>query len=248
MHYKLIAKMSLAVLFFSIGAFFSTGAIAQETTPSNNSESLERIEQKLDRLTQTADKQDKAYLDQPLGDRTQGIEFNFFRLLLVGEGETALSGTYSRFNTKNNTELAFPVMLSRGEHSTRLSQVESLTTFTADAHYRKYLGERLNGFYLSGFARMAYLSGVVDDGQDSYFMSSRDIPTNKDSELKLGVGFGFGYRIISTNGIYWGTSLSVGRYLVGKSDNFLESDGLSADIDDSEIIVDVELLKFGYAF
>lgn len=234
---------------------FNYSAAAQETSAATaaSEEKLNRIEQKIDRLVETANKQDKAYLDQPLGDRTQGVEFNFFRLLSIGQEATALSGTYSLFNTQNNTEIAFPIMFSQSEHEGYLDN-KNMTSFTADAHYRKYLGERLDGFYLSGFTRIAHLSGVLGKDDYSYYYSSDygstyERATSKTgSETKIGIGFGIGYRIISTNGFYWGASLSLGRYLIGDSDKFYESEGASTELDDEEIIIDIELLKFGYAF
>lgn len=234
-----LAKIGILAAAFSLPAFADAPA-----TPADN-KAIDRIEKKIDRLARTANKQDKAYLDQPLGDRTQGVEFNFFRLLTLGEDESTLSGTYSIFNTQNNTEIAFPIMYSQAEHNDIDNQ--DLTTFTADAHYRKYLGERLDGFYLSGFARVAHLSGVLGDDSYNSYMNNQQA-SRTDSETKIGVGVGIGYRIISTSGFYWGASLSVGRYLIGDSDKFYESKGISADIDDEEFIFDIELLKFGYSF
>jgi hypothetical protein len=61
-----------------------------------------------------------------------------------------------------------------------------------------------------------------------------------------GAGVGIGYRKFSYRGLYWGASLSLGRYFIGKNDRFYGS-WLSYD-DDNEIIIDVEFLKFGWAF
>lgn len=244
------AKPTALTLTLGLSCLASTSVLAQDNAESNDR--LERIEQKLDRLVGSADKQDQTFIEQPLGDRRYGVEFNFFRLLTLGQSQESLSGTFSLFNTDNNTEIAFPFMYSRGEHDEIYHYYSSpygyisgydkpnkdLTSFTVDAHYRKYLGHRLDGFYISGFGRMAHLNGLKDE--DSQF--------SEGSETKFGVGVGIGYRIISDDGFYWGASLSMGRYLVGDSEVFHDSENLSADIDDSEIIFDVELLKFGYAF
>lgn len=246
-------KPTALALSLGLVSVASTAVFAQDETDSKDQ--LQRIEQKLDRLVNSADEQDQTFINQPLGDRRYGIEFNFFRLLTLGQSQESLSGTFSLFNTDNNTEIAFPFMYSRGEHddvdgyysyttynSSSYSQFdttnEDLTSITLDAHYRKYLGHRLDGFYISGFGRMARLSGVKEENRQY----------SKGSETKFGVGVGIGYRIISENGLYWGASLSLGRYLTGESDVFHDSVNLSADIDDSEMIFDVELLKFGYAF
>lgn len=205
---------------------------------SETNEALERIEKKIEVISDNTKKANSVFVDQPLGSRTQGIEFNFVRLLTWSEDEKTISGTYSLFNTENNTEIAFPFMYSSAEqddYNFESSNTGNLDSLTIDAHYRKYLGHRIDGFYISGFARAASLSGLKNDGEQG-------------DEFKLGLGAGIGYRVVSDNGLYWGASLSVGRYLIGESDMFMSSDGISADMDDSEWIVDVELLKFGYAF
>ena len=60
---------------------------------------------------------------------------------------------------------------------------------------------------------------------------------------KFGIGFGIGYRYFSRSGLYWGTSLTVGRYFTG-TNKMIAGD----DILDWEGYVDIELLKFGIAF
>lgn len=226
--------------------------LAQEEPEADNQTTLERIEKKIDGIAAQSEASTRIEIEQPLGNRTQGFEFNFLRLLTLGQTEQTLSGTYSFFNTQNNTEIALPFMLSSAEYSSYylIENKKKLTTFTIDAHYRKYLGHRLDGFYLSAFARAAYLHGVKGKDEYSHYLSGSDglIQTNSSSEVKLGIGFGIGYRIISDSGYYWGTSLSVGRYLIGESDVFIDADGISATLDDEKFIVDIELLKFGFAF
>jgi hypothetical protein len=229
--------------------------LAQEKTEQENTATLERIEKKIDGIAAQSEESKRINIVQPLGTRTQGFEFNFFRLLTLSSEEKSLSGTYSFFNTENNTEIAIPFMFNSAEHSSfygydLVDNNKNLTSFTIDAHYRKYLGHRLDGFYLSAFARAAYLNGVKG-GSESYYYSSEPnsfAQPQTGSEVKFGIGFGIGYRIISDSGYYWGTSLSVGRYLVGDSDVFTEADGISANLDDEEFIIDIELLKFGFAF
>jgi hypothetical protein len=68
----------------------------------------------------------------------------------------------------------------------------------------------------------------------------------KGNESKLGIGVGLGYRIFSYRGLYWGTSISFGRYLIGKNNKF--SGGFLTYDDDNQYILDIELLKFGWAF
>lgn len=218
--------------------------------------SLEKIDKKLDALDQKVDAvqdtSNKIYSkveNNPLGNKHYGVEFNLFRLLLVEDGEYQLSGGFSYFDTQNSREYAFPVFISSVKSDSE--QYPSTYKFsTVDFHYRQYLGDTLTGFYLSGFARAAQIKALVGyDYAPSVFSiagSCSDCgPSYYDSEYKLGIGVGLGYRIISKNGLYWGCGLILGKYVVGENDKFREGDGIN---EDAELIVDAELLKFGYSF
>lgn len=248
----LIRTITSAALSFTLIQSVAFAQVSGQSPEAggNTGKALQRIEGKLDRVLDTTVENKRTFVDQPLGARQQGIEFNLFRLLLWDEGEKALSGTYSRFYADDNVEIAIPFMYSSGrQHSyafgsagqpSGFATVGDLESYTVDMHYRKYLGHRLDGFYLSGFTRVAHLNGALEQNVNE--------PYRTDSETKLGVGVGIGYRIFSRSGLYWGMSLNVGRYLTGDSDVFEDSDSASADIDDSSIIVDIEFFKFGYAF
>ncbi|NCQ11408.1 MAG: hypothetical protein GW809_04525, partial [Bacteroidetes bacterium] len=90
----------------------------------------------------------------------------------------------------------------------------------------------------------AFLNGQKNN-YDYYY---DDISTKNDREsiVKVGLGIGIGYRIFSYKGIYWGTSLNVGRYFIGKNDHFYSS--FLEINDDATMILDIEFLKFGWAF
>jgi hypothetical protein len=175
--------------------------------------------------------------NDPLFDKNQGIEFNIFRLLANDES-LSLSGSFSLFNSKSNVEIAFPVFYSNPDDPRKMEE------FTIDCHYRYFLGNTLNGFYLSGFARYAHLKGYL--GGTDFGNLFRETLTKKSTENKIGVGVGIGYRIFSYKGLYWGTSASFGRYIIGENNKF-HGDFLNLD-DDGKIIIDFELLKFGIAF
>ena len=91
-------------------------------------------------------------INEPLKNKKYGIEFNLFRLLLIDEG-IGLTGGFSLFNIDRKVEIAFPVYVAKPKEK------EDLREFTIDCHYRYFLGRTQNGFYLSGFARYAYLNG-----------------------------------------------------------------------------------------
>jgi hypothetical protein len=171
----------------------------------------------------------------PLMNKKYGVELNLIRLLLT-EDATTLSGSFSLFNVNRNAEISFPFYYQNPKKSI------DLTEFTLDCHFRYFLGNTQNGFYLSAFTRYAILHGTL--GED-YIINTQS-GDKKDTEHKLGIGFGIGYRIFSYSGLYWGTSLSIGRYFVGKNNKF--SGSIFTFEDDDEYIFDMELLKFGWAF
>jgi hypothetical protein len=55
--------------------------------------------------------------------------------------------------------------------------------------------------------------------------------------------FGIGYRYFSTSGFYWGTSIVYGAYFSAD-----ERTIQGVTLDDTKTILDLEILKFGFAF
>lgn len=166
-----------------------------------------------------------------------GIELNPFYLLIITSGdnsETMLSGSYSYFDESRGVEYAFPfhVMdLKRDDYKQQ----------TIDFHYRKFTDGTLGGFYLSGFARLAHLSGYAG----SLYYADQTI--TKQSQVKFGLGAGLGYRYLSNGRFYWGTSLSLGNYL-GKESDLSYTDASMIYTDANRFIFDIELFKFGWRF
>ena len=176
---------------------------------------------------------------QPLQGREFGVEFNFPRLLTYSDSWKTASGTFSYFDHINKVEYAMPWTIQKHSNDSYDSYPhieKSLDINTLDLHYRKFLGEELNGFYLSGFTRLAHLDGKMRY-EDAYQKTT-----------KLGLGAGLGYRLFpNKQRFYWGAGLIVGRYISGDNDVYEQSvDWLG--FDDMPLIIDVEFLKFGYAF
>lgn len=171
-----------------------------------------------------------------LDGKKYGVELNLLRFIFIDDAFT-MSGGFSMFDVNRNAEISFPVYYQNPKSD------DDLTEFTLDCHYRYFLNDNQNGFYISGFTRYAYLNGTLNNG---YWIDSSTDSYEKGTENKLGLGVGIGVRIFSRKGFYWGTSLSVGRYIIGESDKF-RGDFLGID-DDNEIILDFEILKFGWAF
>jgi hypothetical protein len=206
--------------------------------------SLDVIDGKLDTVLDNQDVIINSVENNPLKGKKYGVEFNFFRALSYGLSsdsgyQNSLSGAFSIFDVDNKVEYAFPVfyldMKDNFDNST-------FSVLTLDMQYRKFLGETLNGFFISGLLRAAKLDGTLGR---SLFFSSSPAPTVTGSEFKFGAGIGIGYRVFSESGWYWGTSLSAGRYFVGESNKFYSGDPF---YDDGEIFFDFDLLKFGYSF
>jgi len=225
-------KLFLAGVGLSLAVITRAG-LAQETSQAAKLDTLvegqKKIIRKLDKIHHEV-----GYVD-PLADKKAGVELNPAYLLLGSTDEQLiLSGGFSLFNADRHAEIAFPIFF-------RNHRQDDLTTLTIDSHYRRFLGDHQNGFYLSGSVRYKYAKGKEDTDQIPFF----DID-EKGQEItlhKFGVGFGIGYRYFSRSGLYWGTSLTVGRYFTG-TNKMIAGD----DIVDWEGYVDIELLKFGIAF
>ena len=219
---KIIKILLLQIIVLLI----SSNAVAHENK-------FKKINKKLDVIIANQDKQNIS----PLRNRRNGVELNFARLLLSTNYSTTFSGTYSRFDHRKGVEWAIPVYW--GRQIDFEGQPTNVTTL--DVHYRKFLGDTVKGFYISGFTRMTHINGVIGSDYDYYDEDSEE--AKHGVETKFGVGVGIGYRIFSRDNIYWGMSLSVGRNIFGKNDKFI-----GAYFDDSELIKDLEFLKFGYSF
>jgi hypothetical protein len=204
----------------------------------NNTKDSLSMSAKIDTIYNLQKKMYQETKNQPLTGKKFGIELNLFRILLIDKAIT-LSGTFSIFNVNKQVEIAFPVYYDKPEDK------YDLRTFTIDCHYRYFLRNTLNGFYLSGFVRYAYLDGYEGNNNLNLFGSENPIG-NKINESKLGIGFGLGVRIFSYKGLYWGASMSFGRYFIGENNRFY-GHFLSLD-DDEKYIFDIECLKFGWAF
>ena len=157
---------------------------------------------------------EEVYID-PLANKKFGIELNPLYTMFVDDG---LSGSFSNFILSEVAEITFPFSYRtyRRKNDEGVMKVRYLTYL--DAQYRFFLGKHRIGRWIgSGFR----------------FCSDED---HLGSYNKAGISFGFGTRIFSETGWYWGTSLYIGKYYFGEKDR-----------GDSSFF-QFELLKFGYAF
>lgn len=236
-------RKNLIILFLLISLTFPIFA-----QPKNENEKLDEMttEEKIDSIYVTSKEILKIVKSDPLADKKHGIEINILRLLFFGSDigllNHTLSGGFSLFDIDRNAEIAFPIFYSNPKSD--YSDENNIRQFTLDCHYRKFLGKTQNGFYISGFIRYANIRGYLGSWLDYWDDEVNEMV--KDTENKIGIGIGIGFRTFSYKGFYWGTSLNLGRYFIGENckfrGNFLWYDN------DEEIIFNFELLKFGWAF
>ena len=170
------------------------------------------------------------YID-PLEGKKYGFELNPLYTIFYNQDGFSLSGTFSLFNVDKKAEIAFPFSY----RSRSYSVFADSPTANLDIQYRYFLGKHREGFYIMPGLRLSYYkSGIY---LENIFV---DNPPFRDSYYKQGISFGFGYRIFSREGWYWGFSLYIGKHYFGSvkdSDRFF-----------SDSFMNLELLKFGITF
>jgi len=208
-------------------------------SPFPSSSQSPTLDQKIDRLSTdvTEVKKDVRVIrdetvESRLGNRKWGVEVSPFGLLFLDQGG-ALSGTVSNFSWDRSAEIAFPFYYAADAES------YGTTVFNLDAQYRRFLSDRQRGFYISGFTRFQH---------GSYQSSNYYTYTDERRTInRLGIGAGIGGRIFSRSGFYWGWNISYGRFLVGDK---IRGSGMpdSFFMLTEDLILDVELVKIGFAF
>ena len=148
------------------------------------------------------------YID-PLDGKKIGFEINPLYTMFFNEGLN-LSGSFSNFNISKVAEIAFPFKYYSGNDNDAFLSI--------DAQYRFFLGKHRNGKYIMSGIRLF----LGEDNQGLY--------------KKAGISFGFGERVFGSRGLYWGTSLYLGKYYFGDLER------------GSSWFVNSELLKFGFMF
>lgn len=181
--------------------------------------------------------QEKIYAevyDEPLANKSWGIEFNPAYLLIQGSDDAlGLSTGLMLFSIDRKAEIAFPV------YYYNKTEKDPLTHLNVDAIYRRFLGKHQDGFYISVGFRYTYLKG-----EDDFILSIFGLGSGKTvTQEKFGAHFGIGYRYYSNSGLFWGTSLYAGRYFSNQ-----ENDIARVGTDDTKRLFDFEILKFGVAF
>lgn len=153
---------------------------------------------------------------------TIGAEINPLTFIASTDSRVYFNAGVSIFNRNNSTEIAFPI-----DYKNIQNGEDQFTALNISAHYRKFLNKDIEGYYFSGATRLTTI--------------------NSDT-TKLGLGFGFGYRKMFNSGLYWGSSILLGRYF-GDNDKYDTSSLNSFDtLEDKAVMFDIEFLKIGLMF
>ena len=112
--------------------------------------------------------------------------------------------------------------------------------YSLDCHYRYFLGEQRNGFYVSSGLRFAHI-----EGYDELTMHPVTLGVEKEivSDNRIGLAFGIGYRIFGRKGWYWGASLFGGRYFAAEEIYIYQRNS-----SDDKAFLELELFKIGRMF
>ncbi|HVN49708.1 MAG TPA: hypothetical protein VMU30_12915 [Bacteroidota bacterium] len=178
---------------------------------------------------------------EPLENKKYGVEFNpAYFLVSCANSYTVFSGGFSFFDVDRHAEIACPIFYQSGTNK----GAHPLTLWNQDIDYRKFLGQHQDGFYIEGGVRFTHIKGEA--GGDLSLLGLSLFPSSSAPMIttdKLGAKFGIGYRYFSSSGFYWGISLVYGAYFSAD-----ERTIQGVTFDDTKTILDIEILKFGYAF
>jgi len=234
----------LIIISFLLFLSIATSLIAEETSAdkvtneTDQASSLKEVDKKIDKIYDTQQVMYNEAKNNPLEDKTYGVEINLFRLLLMDE-YLSFSGGFSLFDVDRNAEIAFPFFYQESD------KPFGTNITTLDCHYRYFLGNTQNGYYLGAFTRLAHFSGYRDkldsDGGHTGLYKSHSI-------TDVGVGVSIGRRYFSYKGLYWGSSISFGTYLFGNDKDSFTEDAQDLPFDFKNKFISFEFLKFGWAF
>ena len=114
--------------------------------------------------------------------------------------DDGLSGSFSNFSLSDVAEITFPFSYRTYRRMNDEGEMEDRYLTYLDAQYRFFLGKHRTGRWIGTGLRFC----LDEDNEGSY--------------NKGGISFGFGTRVFSEKGWYWGTSLYLGKYYFGEID------------------------------
>jgi hypothetical protein len=167
----------------------------------------------------------------PLENKNYGIEINPIWLLASIPGlHLIIDGGFSLFNVDRKAEITFQIGYSSSKGSPSILS-------HLDLIYRHFEGKYQGGFYISGGIRYMYIHAKrLEERRPDLLLKYY---TNRN----VGVMIGFGFRHFSHSGFYYGFGFELGTYFLNH-DSMLEGAGFA----DIGMIVDIDILKIGFAF
>ena len=138
------------------------------------------------------------------------------------------SGEINLWNIDRNAEINIPVQYMNNPFFLNDETDSDVRFFSLGVYYRRFLNEKQKGFFIQ--AGWKYDYAKVSDNFTSESGSAHSIL------------FGFGYRVIAKNGLFWGCGISAGRGWGSIKDTNGET------IHGSGLMLDIDLFKFGFAW
>lgn len=137
------------------------------------------------------------------------------------------SGEINFWNIDRHSEINIPIQFVKNPYFLE-DDVSSIQYISTGVNYRRFFSESQKGFYLQAGWRFDHASVTEDNESASGSANS--------------LLFGFGYRVISKSGLFWGMGLSAGRMWGSINDTNGET------VRGSGLTFDVDLFKFGFAW
>jgi len=131
------------------------------------------------------------------------------------------------WNISRSAEINIPIQFASDPFFIDKDNLD-VRIFSLGAYYRYFFNEKQKGFFIQGGWIYGHAS-VKESGDEA--------SGNQNSIL-----FGFGYRLISQKGLFWGVALGAGR----SWGTIKDPDG--DEVRGSGLAIDVDFLKFGYAW
>jgi hypothetical protein len=108
------------------------------------------------------------------------LEINPLWLLYLNEG-VQITGGVSLFNISRKAEIAFPIVYRDASNA-------NLTSFYLGTHYRHFLGNTQNGFYLAGVGEFN-----ISEFDEYFYSSNFSDPPRSRAISRLGLGCGISF-------------------------------------------------------
>ncbi len=162
--------------------------------------------------------------DQPGNGKKFGVAINpVFALFSIASLE------FNVWNIDRRAEINIPVIFS---NNAKFGKDVKVSFEEVGIHYRYFFNQRQKGFFAEAGWQYDYLRQLDED-----------LKTTQSGHSLM---FGFGYRMLTQSGFFWGCALRAGRFWGKKTE-------IDYEFEDTETShptfnLDIDLFKFGYAW